>query len=358
MPKPNEIAVLTVNGQLYQDWETVLVRHARKEWPFYYFRFTCSEPTPFAKSWGVLRIRPGDWCEVSLAGQPAFSGMVHTRQVYFDKQRHYVEIQGCSQVIALTYSSVVSKTMENNKVNYEQYARGLLKPFPKIGFQVVGGKLPDFKFPRISIAPGTSVAEALEIPLRSLGSIDLSSNIKGDLVAIVGTNGETDTVTEGVDMLEGREIIYQPGYEYATATEGQGPGGDQVNGPQAAQQLHNNTQKSSVGSDLRAQGVIPLELPAFAKSMLENRVNADRNWQTQDWITVYATVQGWLRRNGQLWNKEQNVSVKSPMLIMDGLSLMVKTVTFSQEDSNSGTRTVLELCNAAAMQGTAPAENK
>ena len=43
---------------------------------------------------------------------------------------------------------------------------------------------------------------------------------------------------------------------------------------------------------------------------------------------------------------------------MDGsISLMVKTVTFSQ-DSNSGTRSVLELCNAAALQGTAPAENR
>ncbi len=355
MPKPNELAILTVNGKLFQDWETVMVRHAKKEVPFFFFRFTCSEPAPIAKNWGVLQIKPGDLCEVTLAGQPAFSGLVHTRQVYYDSRRHYIELQGCSPVLALAYASVVHKTMENNNMNYEQYARGLLKQFPKIGFKVEGGQLPTFKFPRIAIAPGTSVMEALEIPLRSLGSVDLTSNVKGDLVAVVGPNGESDTVTEGIDMLEGREIIYQPGFEKGTAVMGYAPGGDAKSGSDVASAIfHNSKESGSADSAGNAQGVIPSELPVYANTLAASRANADRDWQNQDWLTVYATVQGWLRRDGKLWDRNQSVRVKSPMLIMDGsFPLEVRTVTFSQ-DNQSGSRTVLELCNKKAMGQFAP----
>jgi prophage tail gpP-like protein len=100
--------------------------------------------------------------------------------------------------------------------------------------------------------------------------------------------------------------------------------------------------------------MIPLEIPAFSKDYLINRTNADRNWQNEDQITVFATVQGWLRPSGGLWHRGQRVNVISPMLIMDGdEELDAKTITFTQ-DNRSGTRTTLELCNKLAMQQVAP----
>src|SRR5262245_60854792 len=115
-PKPTELAILTVQGQNYQDWESVTVRHAKYEAPFYTFRFTCSEGMPLVKHLAKLQIKPGDYCTISLAGQLAFNGLVSTRQVYYDANRHYIEIQGASNVLALSYASVVHKTMEQNNV--------------------------------------------------------------------------------------------------------------------------------------------------------------------------------------------------------------------------------------------------
>jgi prophage tail gpP-like protein len=209
-PKPTELAILTVNGQKYQEWESVLVRHAKYETPFYTFRFTCSEDIPLAKNFSVLQIKPGDYCTITLAGELAFNGLVHTRQVFYNDRRHQIEIQGACRILALSYASVVSKTMEQNNVTYEQYARALLNPH-KINFVVEGGALPQIKFPRLSVSHGTTVMEALEIPLRSLGGVALTSNVKGDLVANVGPVGGSDTVVEGVNILEGREIIFNPG---------------------------------------------------------------------------------------------------------------------------------------------------
>jgi hypothetical protein len=69
-PKNEELAILTVNGMQYRDWESVLVKHALKEHPWIHFRFTCSEGMPLAKNWAAMRIIPGMECTVTLAGQP------------------------------------------------------------------------------------------------------------------------------------------------------------------------------------------------------------------------------------------------------------------------------------------------
>jgi len=45
-PKNEELAILTVNGMQYRDWESVSVRHALKEYPYIHSRFTCSEGMP------------------------------------------------------------------------------------------------------------------------------------------------------------------------------------------------------------------------------------------------------------------------------------------------------------------------
>jgi prophage tail gpP-like protein len=352
--KPNELAVLTINGQLYQDWESVLVRQTKKQSPFYMFRFTCSEGFPVANNFGVLQIRPGDWAEVTLAGQPAFSGYIHTRQVYYDSRRHHIELQGLSSVMVLNYASVVHKTMEHNKVNYEQYARSLLQPFPKINFKVIGGQLPQMKFPRISLPPGISVMEALEIPLRSLGGVYLTSNVQGDLVASVGPSGGSDTVTEGVDIIEGREVIFSPTFFNQLNGMAQAPGGDQASGSKVTHELYQRSSAENSFAGQAAAAILPLELPGFNKQQIQNRVNMDKDWQQADAITVYVTVQGWLKSSGKLWDPEQTVRVKSPMLIMDGnLDLLVKSITFTQ-DNQTGSRTTLELCNALALGGTVP----
>ena len=81
-PKPTELAILTVNGQNYQEWETIMVRHALRDTPAYHCKFTCSEGMPLSENFRVLKIKPGDLCTVTLAGIPAFKGKVETRQVY------------------------------------------------------------------------------------------------------------------------------------------------------------------------------------------------------------------------------------------------------------------------------------
>ena len=359
MAKPNELAVLQVNGKLFQDWESVSVRQCLLESPFFTFRFTCSEAIPLAANFAVMQIKPGDQCQVTLAGQPAVQGLVSTRQVFYDARRHHVEIQGASNVAGLAYVSAISQTGEHKDVNYEQYARALLKPFfPKINFIVEGGQLPQTKFPRISIPHGMSVLEALELPLRSVGAIQLTSNVNGDLVAAVGPKpGGGDIVIEGQNILEGREVIFNPGIAKGKNTTGQAPGSDDKWGAQVAHvPFLSETFRGMAAINQYLPAVMPMDLPAFGKDHLQGRSDTESDMMAIDQVTVYATVQGWLKPSGGLWECNKVVHVKSPMLLMKGNEeLKTKSVTFTQ-DNERGSRTVLELCNPAAMGGGVPPE--
>jgi prophage tail gpP-like protein len=355
-PKLEETAVLIVNGRRYSDWESVQVRHALREHPWYTARFTCSEGMPLSKNFSALRIIPGMDCQVILAGFPAIQGLVNTRQVFYDSKRHHIELQVSSNTMGLASASVVSKTGEHKNVTYQQFATDLLKS-TKSKFLVEGGKLPNLTFDRIAIPPGTSILEALEMQLRPLGAINLTSNAKGDVVAAVGANGGSDTVYEGdlgrPSILEGREIIYNPGMAQGIYGIGQKTGNNDVWGANAASANFAGLQFLSLAG-LYAPQVVPLEIPAWTKEHLQGRTNAGRDWQTEDQVTVFATVYGWLRPSGGLWDRNQKVRVISPMLVMDGsLELQVKSVTFTQ-DIQSGTRSILELCNPAALAGFIP----
>jgi prophage tail gpP-like protein len=354
MAKVSELAVLEINGKLYQDWETVSVVHQKQKNPFFSYRFTCSEAMPLAKNFGVLQIKPGDTCQVTLAGQQAVFGYVNTRQVFYDSKRHYVEIQGSSSVAGLAYSSAISKTMESKNVTAEQYIKSLLKPVG-INLKVEGGQLPQTKFDRLSIAHGTTILEAIEHPLRMLGNFPLTSNTKGDLVVSAGTTGKGGDFVEGKNILEGREIIYNEGMATHIYPVAQNPGTDKKSMVQVASAPFLKQNFDGLGLISRfLPAVIPTELPAQAKTQLASRASTDNSLMNGDRVTLFITVQGWLNPSGKLWDIQGTYSVKSPMLLMKGdEKLQAYAITFSQ-DNERGSRTLLELRNDAAMFGAVP----
>ena len=350
--KAEEKAVLIIKGREFRDWESVMVRHAKNEQPPYRFRFTCSEGQPIASNFATLQIMPGDDCQVILAGNLAISGKVSTRQVYYDKRRHYVEIQGATYTEVLSKSSPISKTMEHKDVTFDQVAKSWLKPY-NIPFKVEGGQLPQMKFPRVSMMHGLSTFDHLDLYCRNIGA-SFTSDPQGSFVAIAGPSGGSDTVIEGKNILVGREIIYNASMQSSAPAITQGAGSDKESMTKVASQPFFSQQMEGLnkGGQGFAPFTIPMELPTIAKDHMKGRAGSERDWQKEDEITVFITVYGWLRPSGGLWQRNQKVHVTSPMLVMD-MDLTAKSVTFTQ-DSASGTLTVLELCNEKAMGGETP----
>jgi prophage tail gpP-like protein len=352
-PDPQETVVLTIDGQEYRDWETVQVRHSLYEHPYYTARFTCSEGLPIAKNWGAMRIIPGQWCTVMLGGILAVSGWVYSRQVFVDARRHYVEITAGSDAMPAAYSSIVTKNSEFKKITAEQFIKNVTGGIG-ISSKTVGGSLPSTQFPRISIAPGTSVLEGIEMVLRQLGNYPLTSSPQGGLVVVAGHTSGEDTIFEGTlgwpAMLEGREIIYNPGMAQGLYSVSQGESKDNRWGTKNTHEPFKADPFNFPFVGGKAPLVTVLEIPTInPDQFLAGRLNAEKELQGGDEITVTVTVRGWMRPAGGLWSIEQKVKVVAPMLVMDGsISLIPKSITFSQ-DNNGGTTTQLVLCNEKAI---------
>lgn len=353
-PKVEEIAVLTVNGRDYKEWETVSVRHAMRDSPPYVCRFTCSEGLPIAKNFGLLQIKPGDECTVTLAGFPAFTGTVMTRQVYYDANRHHIEIQA-GVFPEVSTSSVISKTMEWKDKTFQQIGDDVLK---KLGLKMKfeGGSAPSTKFPRASATHGESIQDFLDrlgrsVSTQSGSAIKFTSNANGEYVVVVGPGQGNDSVTEGKDIIIGREIIFNASAARSIPVISQSPSNDKQWG---AKNYSGPFNKEAIDSFMSsAPSVIMNEIPTSDKEVLKNRGSNESGWMEEDQVTAIITVYGWLRPSGGLWERNQKVRVYSPMLIMNGDELEAKSVTFTQ-DNNTGTRTTLELCNANALGQGSP----
>jgi prophage tail gpP-like protein len=349
--KPQEVAVLIVNGVYYRDWESVMVKLDFYEQAFARFRFTCSEGMPLAKNFAKLRIKPGDHVDVSLAGiKVIVDGIVYSRQVSYSARAHHIEIQGVSQSHKLTQGSVVHKTGEWKNASFQQIARSVMgSPF-NVALRVIGS-LPTEPFDRVHLQFGETPMQLIERLARAR-NIVLGSDGKPGLLATTNPGGGVQgQVIEGVNILEGRELwTYYAADKDVVAALSQKPGGDKVSMTGAAHELFQKTNALSFGGGL-GQALTKLtaaEVPSGIPD-LRNRNDQENSKGLTERIELFITVQGWLRPDGGLWNVPSpdgtgaDVYVRSPMLIMDQV-LHTKSVTFTQ-DNSTGTRTTLELVN-------------
>jgi prophage tail gpP-like protein len=342
--KREETAVLTVNGRKFQDWDSVSVKHELGARPTYLCRFTCSEPLPIANNFAKLQIKPGDQCTVTLAGYPAFTGKVMTRQVFYDAHRHHIEIQA-GTFSELSTAAVPSQTGEWKNQTFQQIAKDILGK-AKINLVFEGGAPPAYKFPRASSSPGETISDFLETYARGLGAsgaMSFTSNERGDFVVVMGPSGGTDTVREGHEILIGREIIYNESMANSVPAVSQGSGDDSKWGAAVAHAPFASIPFGTVfGNQL--PGRIFSELPTSDISALKSRAMSETNWMKDSQVSVIVTLYGWQRPSGGLWQRNQTVIVNSEMLMMKNEKLTAKSVTFSQ-DNRGGTRTTLDLRN-------------
>src|SRR6516165_9628110 len=111
MPKPQETAVLVVNGLRFDDWDFVSVR---RNWgdSYAYFQFSAAERDPIFNlpntfpNWTKLQFKPGDECTIYLAGQLALTGFIEVRQVAYNANTHGVMLIGKSMSAQAAKSSV------------------------------------------------------------------------------------------------------------------------------------------------------------------------------------------------------------------------------------------------------------
>jgi prophage tail gpP-like protein len=349
LPKPEEIAVLEVNGQKFDDWESVWVQSKMND-PYTYFRFTAAERDPVFKvpntfpQWQKLQFKPGDQCTITLAGQLACTGLIEIRQVAYDAHQHGVMLIGKTNTHAAARSSVDTQTGNFDNKNIQQVAQEVLAPY-QVGLKIIGS-LDLTPFVHLQNEKGELVWDFLERIARFRGAI-MGSDEKGNFL-LIGDHNYTRVadLIEGVNIKSCQCTIRQDQMYMNLDAHGQTSASDDNAGPQASEM------KATAQGNLPfpyCKLITPCEVPVRTQAEVQKRADTEKKWTDGTEVQANITVQGWLRDGASLWKAGDQVFVKSPMAMLNQ-ELKIRTVTFTQ-DNNNGTETILDLVVPGLLNG-------
>jgi prophage tail gpP-like protein len=332
---PREEATLIVGGINFKDWETVWVQLRWTE-AYPLFRFSSVERDTPPGMFQKIQFLPGARCKINLGGVDVVDGLIETRQVAYDANRHGVELVGTGYNAAYSRSSVHTKTGSFDGMSFQQVAEKVLSAFP-VGIKIIGTLNPT-PFDALQNQPGEKVWDFLERIARPRGIL-LGSDSFGNFLLI----GNHQMPVVNSELIEGQNIktmqcMMQNPFIYAEYdVTAQTRGTDQSFGSQA-----NELEGSWGGTGLPGSILItPAEQPVKSIGEVVDRAKNEALWHEGTKIEATVTVQGWYRDDVNLWWPGSNVYVNSPMCPLQ-MVMKIATVTFTQ-DSNSGTQTQLDL---------------
>ncbi|MEY9137737.1 prophage tail gpP-like protein [Bradyrhizobium diazoefficiens] len=340
MPKPQETAVLVVNGLKFEDWEFVMVR---RNWgdSYAYFQFSAAERDPVFKQggpfpdWQKLQFKPGDHCSVYLAGFLAITGFIEIRQVAYDAFSHGVMLVGKSYTANGGKSSVDTKTGSFDNKNVAQIAQEVWAPYG-VGVKTIG-QLDLTPFDKLQNNKGEPVWDFMERIARDRG-VRLACDAFGNFLLIgQHTSPVVAGLIEGKNILSCQCIIDSTMVFESYDVHGSSQGSDDHNGTDASEQKA--TANTGVGNVLYSKLITPIEESVKSQGEMQARANYEKLWHDGTHIQATITVQGWLREGIALWSEGEHVHVYSPMAMLD-TELAIQQVVFTQDDKK-GSITVL-----------------
>jgi prophage tail gpP-like protein len=366
---PSEIAVLVVNGKVFEDWESVWIHWSWAD-PFSTFRFTCAEREPYPLPGMVLQFPPGCLVDIYLGGIQVISGVIITRQVAYDPDQHIVELQGVSASWFANRSGIEHKTSDFNGKTFLQIADEILKP-TGVTYQVIG--LIDSTPFEGGATPGTgqTIGQFLEYLARDRNII-ISNLPNGNFLFIgphqIQTTGE---LIEGINIKKMQCVISLEGAWSDILVRGSVKANDQKYGTDASEQ------EARLAGSLNRYSILltAVEHPVWSAAELSTRAQAEKMWNEDlTMIVANITVYGWFRPlptvietmavqpigpniGHTLWQAGDEVIVNSPMAMLYNYPLKIKSVTWTQDNSN-GTQTLLECVIPRGLLGSAVTPRK
>jgi prophage tail gpP-like protein len=349
MPRPDEIAVLEVNGKKFDDWESVWVQMIAND-PSTKFRFTAAERDPIFKKAGVfpdwtkLQFKPGDRCTITLAGQLACTGIIEIRQVAYNATQHGVMLIGSTDTSTPARSSVDTKTGSFDKKNIQQVAQEVLAPHG-VGLRVIGN-IDMTPFIHLQNEKGELIWDFLERIARFRGVV-MGSDNEGNFLLIGDHNSP-----KVADLVEGQNIkscqctIRQDQMYMHLDAHGSSHANNERDGPEASEL------KATAEGNVKApysKLITPLENEVWSQAEVQKRADTEKKWSDGTEVQANITVQGWLRGGTALWKPLDDVFVNSPMAMLQQ-TLKIRTATFMQDNQN-GTETLLDLVVPGLLNG-------
>lgn len=329
---------LRVNGKQYQGWTSVEV-HRSMEAVAGSFNLKLTERWPGRST--PWKIMPGDECELLLDGQTVILGYLDSVAPKYDAGRHEITVTGRDATADLVDCSADHKPGQWSDISLERLVQTLAEPFG-IGLTVEADTGEAFR--TFTLQTGETVWEAIDRAARQRGVLVVSDAAGGLVITRRGTNRAGVQLVEGRNIMAASAELSQEDRFGTYIVKGNQPGTDNLNGEAAAA-------VSARAEDAGVKRYRPLVV------MAEGATNPNVARQRAEWEasvragraqTASVTVQGWQESDGALWVPNRLVTVRSPMLRMDG-DLLITGVRY-RKGSQRGTTAVLALARPDAYE--------
>jgi prophage tail gpP-like protein len=190
---------------------------------------------------------------------------------------------------------------------------------------------------KLSLEPGETAFDAIDRACRIAAVLPISDGQGGLILTRTGSTKATTALVEGQNILSA-SADYDSSNRFATyLVLGQQAGWENLNGESAssvkASATDQNVRRTARTLVVRPDGNTTVE-HAKKRAQWEATVRAAR----ADSISV--TVQGWTQGDGSLWPINALVTMRSPLLGIDG-QLLITQATYSIDDGGTTTQLTL-----------------
>jgi prophage tail gpP-like protein len=347
----SEIAELIVRGEIFDDWETVWVQHRWNEIPI--FRFTAAERDPVPEIppgsgpqaiWPKIQFRPGDSCTVRLGGQLAVTGIIETRQIAYDENNHGVMLIGRGIQSWAARSSVITNTMNFDGKNLKQIADEVFLKYP-VKVEVIGS-IDNTPFKRCHAEHGETNWDFIERLCRPRGVVLGTNHENAFLLIGDHTKPIFQQLIEGQNIRRMNCTITEQWKFLQYNVDGHTAANEENRGPKST-----NPRGTAAGTAVQLSRLLQLaEQPVWGEAELVARAKHEANWHETSDVSATVVVQGWLRDGKNLWRAGDEVTVTSPMALLNGQRMKIEVVTYTQDRQN-GTLTTLDIVNPGRLKG-------
>lgn len=334
----SEPVTLQVGSREYRGWTAISI-HRTLEAAAGSFSISLTEKWGHrTEPWPIM---PGDECEVRLGDDRAVLGYVDAAAPSFDANRHELKVDGRDRTGDLVDCSAVQDPGEWKDVPLDTLTAELAEPF---GVPVTAAVEVGEPFRAFKLQPGETAWEAIERACRQRGLLATSDAAGGLVLTRRSTSRAGTKLVQGGNIKSAEASLSHEDRFSQYIVKGTQPGTDHISGASAAA-------VSGSATDAGIARYRPLVV------MAETAVNQGAAQQRAEWeatvragrsATASITVQGWRQSGGALWAPNLLVTVRSPMLRVDG-DMLITGVRY-ELDQRSGATATLDLARPDAFE--------
>ncbi|EMM7986892.1 TPA: phage baseplate assembly protein [Morganella morganii] len=348
---------LTLGNQIYSGWKTLDATSSLEDMSGQF-----SLGITVKNNDSPLVMKPGAACQLSINGQPVVTGYVDAVDVSISADERTITLSGRDKTGDLVDCAAAHGKGQWRSVSLETIAKDLCRPFGVTVRWEVTDAAAAAVFRQWQIEPGETVFDNLSRAARHRGVI-MTSNAAGELVFASAGSKKVATLVLGQSGKPGVKILDLDTslswldrfslYRVKGATAAGGKWGE----------TQTAVQSTAVYMDARDPEITRYRPTMFIAddNMTKAKGTARAAWEQKramaHGIRATAGVRGWLKPDGQVWKKNEQVVLQAPQAGFPDETLLIVSVNYLL-DSDSGTITRLELMPREGFTEPADPEKK